>query len=218
MSTSTTVWYNDYTIYNELLRLSRLHKFNQFTFKYLMKYAVKGSQVILDEIELLNSAEVEDDEKELITKKMLIVLKSYKYQCHDAASLCSLAPSPQGLTNDDEVGVQSADGVSDSRVRVQLPANRRTNEFDRSFPSVDDERSIKIKQKYIPGLEQLATYIEAFQFPAFVSTYLQICAGTGNLINSSKIESLQKSELKNDEKKEIAYSLMVDLLLAKNLD
>lgn len=47
MSTSTTVWYNDYTIYNELLRLSRLHKFNQFTFEYLMKYAVKGSQVIL---------------------------------------------------------------------------------------------------------------------------------------------------------------------------
>ena len=93
MSTSTTVWYNDYTIYNELLRLSRLHKFNQFTFEYLMKYAVKGSQVILDEIELLNSAEVEDDEKELITKKMLIVLKSYKHQCHDAASLCSLAPS-----------------------------------------------------------------------------------------------------------------------------
>lgn len=76
-----------------------------------MKYAVKGSQVILDEIELLNSAEVEDDEKELITKKMLIVLKSYKHQCYD-------------------------------------------------------ERSIKIKQKYIPGLEQLATYIEAFQFPA----------------------------------------------------
>ena len=111
--------------------------------------------------------------------------------------------------------MQSADGVSDSRVRVQLPA---ANEFDRSFPSVDDERSIKIKQKYIPGLEQLATYIEAFQFPAFVSTYLQICAGTGNLINSSKIESLQKSEIKNDEKKEIAYSLMVDLLLAKNLD
>ena len=204
MSTSTTVWYNDYTIYNELLRLSRLHKFNQFTFEYLMKYAVKGSQVILDEIELLNNTEAEDDEKELITKKMLIVLKSYKHQCHDAASLCSLAPG--------------ADGASDSRVRVQLPADRRANEFDRSFPSIDDERSIKIKQKYIPGLEQLATYIEAFQFPAFVSTYLQICVGTGNLINSSKIESLQKSELKNDEKKEIAYSLMVDLLLAKNLD
>lgn len=31
---------------------------------------------------------------------------------YDAASLCSLAPSPQGLTNDDEVGAQSADGVS----------------------------------------------------------------------------------------------------------
>lgn len=163
MSTSTTVWYNDYTIYNELLRLSRLHKFNQFTFEYLMKYAVKGSQVILDEIELLNNTEAEDDEKELITKKMLIVLKSYKHQCHD-------------------------------------------------------EQSIKIRPKYIPGLEQLARYIETFQFPTFVSTYLQICAGTENLINSSKIESLQKSELKNDEKKEIAYSLMVDLLLAKNLD
>lgn len=128
-----------------------------------MKYAVKGSQVILDEIELLNSTEVEDDEKELITKKMLIVLKSYKHQCHD-------------------------------------------------------ERSIKIRPKYILGLEQLARYIEAFQFPTFISTYLQICAGTGSLINSSKIELLQKSELKNDEKKEIAYSLMVELFLAKNLD
>ena len=138
MSTSTTVWYNDYTIYNELLRLSRLHKFNQFTFEYLMKYAVKGSQVILDEIELLNSAEVEDDEKELITKKMLIVLKSYKHQCHDAASLCSLAPSPQGLTNDDEVGVQSANGASDSHVRIQLPSDRWANKFDRGFPSVDE--------------------------------------------------------------------------------
>ena len=56
---------------------------------------------------------------------------------HDAASLRSLAPSlaeadkrshkaerstPQGLTNDDEVGVQSTDGVSDSRIRVQLPS------------------------------------------------------------------------------------------------
>lgn len=124
MSTSTTVWYNDYTIYNELLRLSRLHKFNQFTFEYLMKYAVKGSQVILDEIELLNSAEVEDDEKELITKKMLIVLKSYKHQCHDAASLCSLAPD--------------ANGASDSHVRIQLPSDRWANKFDRGFPSVDE--------------------------------------------------------------------------------
>lgn len=124
MSISTTVWYNDYTIYNELLRLSRLHKFNQFTFEYLMKYAVKGSQVILDEIELLNNTEAEDDEKELITKKMLIVLKSYKHQCHDAASLCSLAPD--------------ANGASDSHVRIQLPSDRWANKFDRGFPSVDE--------------------------------------------------------------------------------
>ena len=122
--------------------------------------------------------------------------------------------SHAGLNSRSCTALSLIDG-RETRVRVQLPA---ANEFDRSFPSVDDERSIKIKQKYIPGLEQLATYIEAFQFPAFVSTYLQICAGTGNLINSSKIESLQKSEIKNDEKKEIAYSLMVDLLLAKNLD
>ena len=59
----------------------------------------------------------------------------------DAASLCSLAPSPQGLTNDDEVGVQSADGVSDSHVRVKLPLNRWANKFDRGFPSVDDTAS-----------------------------------------------------------------------------
>ena len=142
MSTSTTVWYNDYTIYNELLRLSRLHKFNQFTFEYLMKYAVKGSQVILDEIELLNSAEVEDDEKELITKKMLIVLKSYKHQCHDAASLCSLAPSPQGLTNDDEVGVQSADGSpTPAYVSNYLQTDGQTSLTAVSRPSMMNEVS-----------------------------------------------------------------------------
>ena len=77
----------------------------------------------------------------------------------DAASLCSLAPSPQGLTNDDEVGVQSADGVSDSHacsgnessllanyhiyscdepatasyhVRIQLPPDQLANKFDNS--------------------------------------------------------------------------------------
>lgn len=154
--------YSDYTMYNELLRLSRMHKFNQFAFKYLTTYTAKGYPVILDEIESLDNPEIEDNKKELITKKMLIVLKSYKNQ------YC-------------------------------------------------DERSIKIETKYIPGWEQLAGYIETFQFKTFVSTYLPIYAGTGNLINSSKIEALQKSEFKNDEKKEIAYSLMVELFLAKNL-
>ena len=57
---------------------------------------------------------------------------------HDAASLRSLAPRPQGLTNDDEVGVQSTDGVSDSRVHVKLPSDRRESKFNRSFPSVDE--------------------------------------------------------------------------------
>ena len=71
----------------------------------------------------------------------------------DAASLRSLAPSlaeadkrshkaerstPQGLTTDDEVGVQSTDGVSDSRVHVKLPSDRRESKFNRSFQSVDE--------------------------------------------------------------------------------
>ena len=71
----------------------------------------------------------------------------------DAASLRSLAPSlaeadkrshkaerstPQGLTNDDEVGVQSTDGVPDSRVHVKLPSDRRESKFNRSFQSVDE--------------------------------------------------------------------------------
>ena len=71
----------------------------------------------------------------------------------DAASLRSLAPSlaeadkrshkaerstPQGLTNDDEVGVQSTDGVPDSRVHVKLPSDRRESKFNRNFPSVDE--------------------------------------------------------------------------------
>ena len=64
--------------------------------------------------------------------------KQQKWEVYDAASLCSLAPSPRGLTNDDEVGVQSADGVSDSHVRVQLPPDRRANKFDRGFSSVDN--------------------------------------------------------------------------------
>ena len=140
MSTSTTVWYNDYTIYNELLRLSRLHKFNQFTFEYLMKYAVKGSQVILDEIELLNNTEAEDDEKELITKKMLIVLKSYKHQCHDAASLCSLAPSPQGLTNDDEVGARTG-FLTPAYVSNYLQTDGQTSLTAVSRPSMMNEVS-----------------------------------------------------------------------------
>ena len=51
----------------------------------------------------------------------------HMHKFHDAASLCSLAPD--------------ADGVSDSHVRVQLPLGRRANKFDRGFPSVDDTAS-----------------------------------------------------------------------------
>ena len=43
---------------------------------------------------------------------------------YDAASLCSLAPD--------------ADGVSNSHVRIQLPTARLAYKFDRGFPSVDD--------------------------------------------------------------------------------
>lgn len=66
--------------------------------------------------------------------------------------LRSLAPSPQGLTNeavrlsvvqtnDDKVGAKSADGVSGSRVRVKSPLDRRANKFDRWFQSVDDDKA-----------------------------------------------------------------------------
>ena len=58
---------------------------------------------------------------------------------NDSVNLRSPSPSPRGLTNDDEVGVQRADGVSDSRVHVQLPSDRRANKLDRGFPSVDDK-------------------------------------------------------------------------------
>lgn len=43
---------------------------------------------------------------------------------YDAASLCSLAPD--------------ADGVSNSHVRIQLPPDQLAYKFDRGFPSVDD--------------------------------------------------------------------------------
>ena len=57
--------------------------------------------------------------KKMAKKGMEAILKD-KFKSYDAASLCSLAPSPQGLTNDDEVGVQSANGASDSHVRMYI--------------------------------------------------------------------------------------------------
>lgn len=110
---------------------------------------------------------VNNDIAELYEEKPYILQVIESFLDDDAASLCSLAPSPQWLTNDDEVGVQSADGVSDSHiyslhsasrprlsastrlgdepataschVRVQLHTGRLANKFDRGFPSVDDE-------------------------------------------------------------------------------
>ena len=94
---------------------------------------------------------VNNDIAELYEEKPYILQVIESFLDDDAASLCSLAPSPQWLTNDDEVGVQSADGVSDSHiysgdepataschVRVQLHTGRRANKFDRGFPFVDD--------------------------------------------------------------------------------
>ena len=75
---------------------------------------------------------------EKMAKKGMEAILKDKFKSYDAASLCSLAPSPQGLTNDDEVGVQSANGASDSHVRIQLPSDRWANKFDRGFPSVDE--------------------------------------------------------------------------------
>ena len=81
---------------------------------------------------------------------------------HDAASLCSLAPSPQGLTNDDEVGVQSADGVSGSHVRVQLPLDRRANKFDNSA-FVFVTRFASLNDRGFPSVDDIASYARAYQ-------------------------------------------------------
>ena len=63
-------------------------------------------------------------------------MRLYFRRENDSASIRSPEPSPQGLTNDDEVGVQSVDGVSDSpytsnvscyskdRVRAVIEAKR----------------------------------------------------------------------------------------------
>ena len=59
-----------------------------------------------------------------LSKHAQKLYRDKRNRIHDAASLCSLAPD--------------ADGVSDSSVRVQLPPDRRANKFDRGFPSVDD--------------------------------------------------------------------------------
>ena len=53
-------------------------------------------------------------------------------------NLCSPSPSPQGLPNDDEVGVQSVDGVSGS---TYTSSNHQTDgqpEVGRGLPSIDD--------------------------------------------------------------------------------
>lgn len=72
-----------------------------------------------------NEGYVDNDIAELYEEKPYILQVIESFLDDDAASLCSLAPD--------------ADGVSGSHVRVQLPLDRRANEFDRGFPSVDDE-------------------------------------------------------------------------------
>ena len=56
----------------------------------------------------------------------------------DAASLRSLAPDADGLTN--EATRLSAERGRDfySLVCIQLSSERRANKFDRGFPSVDE--------------------------------------------------------------------------------
>lgn len=68
---------------------------------------------------------VDNDIAELYEEKPYILQVIEAFFDDDAASLCSLAPD--------------ADGVSDSHVRVQLHIGRRANKFDRGFPSVDNE-------------------------------------------------------------------------------
>ena len=48
---------------------------------------------------------INNDIAELYEEKPYILQVIESFLDDDAASLCSLAPSPQGLTNDDEVGV-----------------------------------------------------------------------------------------------------------------
>ena len=53
--------------------------------------------------------------------------------------LCSeLSPSPQGLTNDDEVGVQSADGVSGSPYTSSSHQTDEQSDGGRGLPSIDE--------------------------------------------------------------------------------
>lgn len=72
---------------------------------------------------------------------------------YDSVNLRSPSPNPQGLTNDDEVGVQSVDGVSNS------PCNLRTNrqqEVGRGLPSIDDTETPTRPKKEGKKMEEKA--------------------------------------------------------------
>ena len=72
---------------------------------------------------------------------------------NDSVNLRSPSPNPQGLTNDDEVGVQSVDGVSNS------PCNLRTNrqqEVGRGLPSIDDTETPARPKKEGKKMEEKA--------------------------------------------------------------
>ena len=90
---------------------------------------------------------------------------------HDAASLCSLAPD--------------ADGVSDSHVRVQLPLDRRANKFDRGFPSVDDTASYaRAYQTVMTADKQRRSQSVETRWRCFILPYLfSVLSLTASLIS-----------------------------------
>ena len=57
---------------------------------------------------------------------------------NDSVNLRSPSPSPQGLTNDDEVGVQSVDGVSDFPYTSSNLQTDGQPEVGRGLPSIDE--------------------------------------------------------------------------------
>ena len=67
---------------------------------------------------------------------------TYSKPENDSVNLRSPSPSPQGLTNDDEVGVQSVDGVSDSPCTSSDLRTDGQPEVGRGLPSIDNDTKI----------------------------------------------------------------------------
>ena len=83
-----------------------------------------------------------DDEEYTVDEKTDSASNDCMSASNDSVNLRSPSPSPQGLANDDEVGVQSVDGVSDSTHTSNYLETDGQRKIDRGFPPIDDDHDM----------------------------------------------------------------------------